>query len=60
MFASKRGYHVISLTTVLPLNQTRHENKGKNHSLKKLLIVKRILLVSTLALYLEQYGESGC
>ena len=32
-------------------------NKGNDHQLEKLLIVKQILLVSTLGMYGEQYGE---
>ena len=34
-----------------------HENKGSDHLLKKLLIVKQVLLVSALKMYWEQYGE---
>ena len=34
-----------------------HENKGNDHQLKKLLIFKQILLVSTLEIYREQCGE---
>ena len=34
-----------------------HKDKGNDHKLKKLLIVKQILLVSTLEMYREQYGE---
>ena len=33
------------------------KNEGNDHQLKKLLIVNQILLVSTLRMYDEQYGE---
>ena len=43
------GLHLISLYIIPPgSNIKSHKNKGNDHKLKKLLIVKKILLVSIL------------
>ena len=50
----------LFLSTMSPTNHTlRSQVKGNDHQLKKLLIVKQILLVSTLGNYREQYREDA-
>ena len=44
----KSDWNLISPYNITTESHTCHENKGNDHQLKKLFIVRQILLVSTL------------
>ena len=45
---SKNDYHLMPPYKITPKTKLEgHENKGNDHQLKRLLIVKQILLIST-------------
>ena len=52
-FHSMKGQGVL----LLPPGWMVSPSQGSSHQLKKLLIVRQILLVRTLEMFREQYGE---